>query len=157
MKKLWVAVLVGLGLVSTISSAMAQQSSRDYGGTEREYGGRSYDGRDNGGYDRSYDDDDDRLGERGRRYDNGHSGERGPRHDEERDRQRGHRYDDDHGRERSRGSQEEPEGEFDEDEYLRCNPDVAQAVERGQMPSGNFHYRTFGRREGRRLTCATKL
>lgn len=42
---------------------------------------------------------------------------------------------------------------FDEDEYLRCNPDVRRAVNRGQMESGLVHYRTFGRREGRRLSC----
>lgn len=42
---------------------------------------------------------------------------------------------------------------FDEGEYLRCNPDVRRAVMRGQMPSGLAHYRTFGRREGRRLSC----
>ncbi|WP_426219933.1 hypothetical protein [Methylobacterium sp. NFXW15] len=42
---------------------------------------------------------------------------------------------------------------FDEREYLRCNPDVRRAVMRGQMPSGLTHYRTYGRREGRRLSC----
>lgn len=42
---------------------------------------------------------------------------------------------------------------FDEREYLRCNPDVRRAVMRGQMPSGLAHYQTFGRREGRRLSC----
>jgi hypothetical protein len=42
---------------------------------------------------------------------------------------------------------------FDEREYLRCNPDVRRAVERGQMESGAAHYRVFGRREGRRLSC----
>ncbi|WP_238273091.1 hypothetical protein [Methylobacterium cerastii] len=42
---------------------------------------------------------------------------------------------------------------FDEGEYLRCNPDVRRAVNRGQMESGAAHYRTFGRREGRRLSC----
>jgi hypothetical protein len=25
------------------------------------------------------------------------------------------------------------------------------------MPSGDFHYKTFGRREGRQLTCPMKL
>ena len=42
---------------------------------------------------------------------------------------------------------------FDEREYLRCNPDVRKAIVNGQMESGLAHYRTFGRREGRRLTC----
>ncbi|GJD97934.1 hypothetical protein [Methylobacterium iners] len=42
---------------------------------------------------------------------------------------------------------------FDESEYLRCNPDVRRAVNRGQMESGAAHYRVFGRREGRRLSC----
>jgi hypothetical protein len=42
---------------------------------------------------------------------------------------------------------------FDEREYLRCHPDVRQAVERGSMESGALHYRLFGRREGRRLNC----
>ena len=42
---------------------------------------------------------------------------------------------------------------FDEDEYLRCNPDVRRAVNRGQMESGLTHYQTFGRKERRRLSC----
>jgi hypothetical protein len=42
---------------------------------------------------------------------------------------------------------------FDEREYLRCNPDVRRAIVNGQMASGLAHYRTFGRREGRRLSC----
>jgi hypothetical protein len=42
---------------------------------------------------------------------------------------------------------------FDEGEYLRCNPDVLRAVRRGQMESGAAHYRVFGRRERRRLSC----
>ena len=42
---------------------------------------------------------------------------------------------------------------FDEREYLRCHPDVREAVERGSMESGALHYRVFGRREGRRLSC----
>jgi hypothetical protein len=44
-------------------------------------------------------------------------------------------------------------GGFDEREYLRCNPDVRRAVAAGQMESGAAHYRVFGRREGRRLSC----
>jgi hypothetical protein len=42
---------------------------------------------------------------------------------------------------------------FDEREYLRCNPDVRRSVYRGETESGLAHYRTFGRREGRRLSC----
>ena len=44
--------------------------------------------------------------------------------------------------------------EFSEREYLRCNPDVRRAVNRGQFGgSGLNHYREYGRREGRRLSC----
>ena len=67
-----------------------------------------------------------------------------------RDRDRG--YDD-----RGRGYDDRGRGGgrygFDEAEYLRCNPDVRRAVSRGQMESGAAHYRVFGRREGRRLSC----
>jgi hypothetical protein len=42
---------------------------------------------------------------------------------------------------------------FDEREYLRCNPDVRRAVNRGQQESGFVHYQTIGRRERRPLTC----
>jgi hypothetical protein len=42
---------------------------------------------------------------------------------------------------------------FDEGEYLRCNPDVRRAVRRGQMRSGAAHFREYGRREHRRLSC----
>ncbi|SFL22278.1 hypothetical protein [Methylobacterium pseudosasicola] len=54
---------------------------------------------------------------------------------------------------RDRGYGERAYGGFDEREYLRCNPDVRRAVANGQMESGAAHYRTFGRREGRRLSC----
>lgn len=52
------------------------------------------------------------------------------------------------GRDRGRGGYA-----FDESEYLRCNPDVRRAVNKGTMESGAVHYRVFGRREGRRLSC----
>ena len=52
-----------------------------------------------------------------------------------------------------RGYGERAYGGFDEREDLRCNPDVRRAVASGQMESGAAHYRTFGRREGRRLSC----
>ena len=67
--------------------------------------------------------------------------------------------DDDRGRDRGergygdRGYGERAYGGFDEREYLRCNPDVRRAIANGQMESGAAHYRTFGRREGRRLSC----
>jgi hypothetical protein len=129
-----------------IDPASAQRGGRDYGDDGREYGGRA----------RDYDDDEGR--ERGRSYEYDRGRERGRGYDEEdRDRRRGRGYDDDRGGERDRRSREERESTFDEDEYLRCHPDVRRAVERGDMESGAFHYRNFGRREGRRLTCPTRL
>lgn len=145
MKTLWVTALVGLSLLGAVDAALAQRDGRDDGYEEREYGNRSYGRRDHDRRDRSYDEDD-RPRERSRGY------------DEDRDRQSSGRYDDDErGRQRGRGSQEEPNAEFDEDEYLRCNPDVRRAVERGEMASGEFHYRTFGRGEKRQFTCALKV
>lgn len=44
-------------------------------------------------------------------------------------------------------------GGFDEREYLRCNPDVRRSVARGDTESGALHYRIYGRREGRQLSC----
>lgn len=38
----------------------------------------------------------------------------------------------------------------DEEEYLAANPDVAQAVADGKIPSGQFHYWAFGKREKRK-------
>lgn len=46
----------------------------------------------------------------------------------------------------------ERRAEFDEGEYLRCNPDVDKAVNRGTTTAMQ-HYREYGRREGRRLSC----
>ena len=40
---------------------------------------------------------------------------------------------------------------FNEDEYLRANPDVATAVKEGVFRSGREHYETYGKKEGRRL------
>ena len=54
---------------------------------------------------------------------------------------------------RDRGGSRDRDYGFDEREYLRCNPDVRRAVNNGQMESGSVHYRTFGRRERRRLSC----
>jgi hypothetical protein len=39
--------------------------------------------------------------------------------------------------------------EFDEDGYLRENPDVAKAVSRGELESAHMHYIGFGYFEGR--------
>ena len=64
-------------------------------------------------------------------------------------RDRGRDYEDS---ERDRGDRGREYG-FDEDEYLRCNPDVLRAVERGIVESGAAHYRVNGRQEGRRLSC----
>jgi len=40
--------------------------------------------------------------------------------------------------------------DFDEPEYLRANPDVRQAVHRGDVESGQMHYIGYGYFEGRR-------
>jgi hypothetical protein len=39
--------------------------------------------------------------------------------------------------------------EFDETQYLRCNPDVATAIRKGEMPSGREHFIQAGYFEGR--------
>ncbi|GJE57762.1 hypothetical protein [Methylobacterium thuringiense] len=78
----------------------------------------------------------------GRDYD------RDGREDGYRQRDRGYDDRDDDNRDRRRSGYG-----FDEGEYLRCNPDVRRAVRNGTMESGAVHYRVFGRREGRRLSC----
>jgi hypothetical protein len=40
--------------------------------------------------------------------------------------------------------------DFDEDGYLRANPDVQEAVRRGDVESGQMHYIGYGYFEGRR-------
>lgn len=40
---------------------------------------------------------------------------------------------------------------FSEEDYMRANPDVALAVESGQLESGLFHFKSFGYKEGRKL------
>lgn len=40
---------------------------------------------------------------------------------------------------------------FKEEEYLKANPDVAVAIERGILKSGKEHYFLYGKSEGRRL------
>ena len=72
--------------------------------------------------------------------------DRGYREPEFRD--RGPRYE-----ERERGPRRDREYAFDEREYLRCNPDVRRAINRGEMESASVHYRRHGRREGRQLSC----
>ncbi len=43
----------------------------------------------------------------------------------------------------------ECDGSFDEELYLLCNPDVAQAIERGAVQSGWAHWLSSGKSEGR--------
>jgi hypothetical protein len=42
---------------------------------------------------------------------------------------------------------------FNEEEYLRCNPDVRRAVIGRAIKSGLEHYRKVGMAEGRKLSC----
>ncbi|MBX9931364.1 MAG: hypothetical protein K2Y56_07475 [Methylobacterium sp.] len=134
MKTLRLAVLVGVSLTGMMDVATAQRGGQDYGYEDDHFQGRD-----------DSDDDDDQSVER-RRGDDGGRNDRRWRDD-----------DADPGRKRDRRYREEPHADFDEDEYLRCHPDVRRAVERGEMKSGKFHYRQFGRREGRRLTCVMKI
>jgi hypothetical protein len=39
--------------------------------------------------------------------------------------------------------------DFDEADYLRCNPDVESAVRAGDVASGYLHFLLHGRKEGR--------
>lgn len=74
-------------------------------------------------------------------------GGRGYRDREDRYEERGYGY-------RERGPRREERGYgFNEREYLRCNPDVRIAIAQGRMPSARFHYESYGRREGRRVSC----
>ena len=97
------------------------------------YGGRDgYDRRDSGYGDRDYGQRD--YGQRRR-----------DRDDDYDDRGRGSRGRDSGYADRGGG--------FDERAYVRCNPDVAQALRAGQLTSALAHYQKCGRREGRRLSC----
>jgi GT2 family glycosyltransferase len=49
-----------------------------------------------------------------------------------------------------------PEEQFDSPAYLRLNPDVSLAVERGEVESGYTHYSRYGFREGRRLPTSNE-
>jgi predicted HAD superfamily hydrolase len=40
---------------------------------------------------------------------------------------------------------------FSEENYMKANPDVALAVENGQLESGLVHFKSFGYKEGRKL------
>lgn len=123
MKALCAAAIVAFGLIGAASA-------QPYDGG---YRGDGYDYRDRGdGYG---------YRERGNGY-----RERGDGYGE---RRRGYR---DHDDEDDRGYRGRRYG-FDEREYLRCNPDVRRAVERGIVESGAAHFRAFGRRENRRLSC----
>jgi hypothetical protein len=42
------------------------------------------------------------------------------------------------------------QGDFDEESYLRSNPDVRDAVNSGEIESGRLHYIGFGYFEGRK-------
>ena len=129
MKAFCAVVAVGLTLLGSIGSVSAQP----------------YGGRDDGYRDRSSRDYEDRDGDdRGRG--------RGDRGSDQGYRDRGSRDRDYGDRGREHGDRGGDYG-FNEREYLHCNPDVRRAVEQGQMPSGAVHYRTFGRKEGRRLSC----
>lgn len=126
MKALWVIAAVGLSVMGPLNPASAQRGGDDYGYRER--------GSDRGSGSRDRD-----YGER----DRGSSDrDRGGR-----DREREYGGRDGGGRDRAR------QAGFDEREYLRCHPDVRRAVDKGTMPSGAVHYKTFGLREGRRLSC----
>jgi SAM-dependent methyltransferase len=46
---------------------------------------------------------------------------------------------------------------FDEDEYLACNPDVAEAVRAGTLASGRAHYLEFGFKERRQMSRAKRF
>jgi hypothetical protein len=49
------------------------------------------------------------------------------------------------------------DADFDEQDYLAANPDVASAVGKGQFRSGWEHFETFGRKEGRPLNRFGKM
>ncbi|KAA0113513.1 hypothetical protein CIW48_29605 [Methylobacterium sp. P1-11] len=79
-------------------------------------------------------------------YDRGDYGSR-DRGYGDRDR-RGYDRDDDRGSRGRRGDYA-----FNEEEYLRCNPDVRRAVIGRAIKSGLEHYRKVGMAEGRKLSC----
>ncbi|KQP10463.1 hypothetical protein ASF28_04875 [Methylobacterium sp. Leaf99] len=118
-----VLAVAAVGL--SLIGAVGVASAQSYGGRDSGYGG-GYGGRDSG------------YGGRESGYGDRDYGRRG-------------RDDDDRGR-GSRG-RDSGYGGFDESAYVRCNPDVRQALRNGQLTSALAHYQKFGRREGRRLSC----
>lgn len=56
---------------------------------------------------------------------------------------------------RKKGYELEPPPDFDEESYLDINPDVAVAVEGGELKSGFDHYYRYGRAEGRHRPTQT--
>ena len=46
---------------------------------------------------------------------------------------------------------------FDERAYLAANPDVAAAVQRGDLASGRRHFQVYGYKEGRRLRMSASV
>jgi len=46
---------------------------------------------------------------------------------------------------------------FDEEAYLSANPDVAGAVQRGELESARSHFDIFGQKEGRKLQLASSI
>jgi hypothetical protein len=81
-------------------------------------------------------------------YEGGGYRDRGYGYEDRGYRSRGYDY------EERRGGYGRRGGGFDESEYLRCNPDVRRAVNRGQFNgSGLNHYREYGQYERRRLSC----
>lgn len=107
----------------SLVGAIGTVSAQPYGGRDYGYGDRNDGYRERGG------------GSRDRDY------------DDRRDRDGGRGS-----RDGGRGSRDR-ESAFDEREYVRCNPDVRQALRAGQLTSALAHYQKFGRREGRRLSC----
>lgn len=146
MNAFWVIAAVGLSLIGSIGSASAQRGGDGYGYRERGYGEAE-----RGGYRaRDYGDQGRDYGYRQRNDGYGEAERGGYRARDYGDRARDYGY-------RQRNDEYDRYGRrqygFDESQYLRCNPDVRRAIERGQMESAAAHYKVFGRREGRRLSC----
>ncbi|NEU11122.1 hypothetical protein G3T14_03130 [Methylobacterium sp. BTF04] len=132
MKTFCAIAAISLSLMGSVGFASAQS----YGGRDYGYGDRDDRDRGRGSRDRDYDDRDRGRGNGERSRDYG-------------DRQNSGGRQDFGGRQNSGGRQ----NGFDESAYIRCNPDVRQALANGQLTSAFAHYQKFGRREGRRLSC----
>jgi len=46
---------------------------------------------------------------------------------------------------------------FDEQSYLRANPDVADAVKKGAIESGASHFKAWGKNENRKIQFSTSI